>query len=70
MQGSPPVRNGNRFPKDPQLPVYLICNADEGEPGTFKDRQILEYDPHLLIEGMSIAARAVNAHLGFIYIRG
>lgn len=51
-------------------PVYLICNADEGEPGTFKDRQIMEYDPHLLIEGMIISARALGAKLGFIYIRG
>ncbi|MFO7811243.1 MAG: NADH-quinone oxidoreductase subunit NuoF [Candidatus Delongbacteria bacterium] len=51
-------------------PVYLICNADEGEPGTFKDRQIMEYDPHLLIEGMAISARALEAKLGFIYIRG
>jgi len=51
-------------------PVYLICNADEGEPGTFKDRQIMEYDPHLLIEGMAISARAIGARLAFIYIRG
>jgi NADH-quinone oxidoreductase E subunit len=51
-------------------PVYLVCNADEGEPGTFKDRQIMEYDPHLLIEGMIISARAIGSKLGFIYIRG
>ncbi|MDD3045845.1 MAG: NADH-quinone oxidoreductase subunit NuoF [Candidatus Delongbacteria bacterium] len=51
-------------------PVYLICNADEGEPGTFKDRQIMEYDPHLLIEGMIISAKALSAKLAFIYIRG
>lgn len=51
-------------------PVYLICNADEGEPGTFKDRQIMEYDPHLLIEGMVISSRAIGSKLGFIYIRG
>jgi len=51
-------------------PVYLICNADEGEPGTFKDRQIMEYDPHLLIEGMAIAARAIGAAKAFIYIPG
>jgi len=50
--------------------VYLICNADEGEPGTFKDRQILQYDPHLLIEGMIIAGYAIGAKLGFIYLRG
>jgi NADH-quinone oxidoreductase F subunit len=51
-------------------PVYLICNADEGEPGTFKDRQIMEHDPHLLIEGMAISGYAIGAKLGFIYIRG
>jgi len=58
------------LPKDSGRPVYLICNADEGEPGTFKDRQIMEYDPHLLIEGMTIAGYAIGAKLGFIYIRG
>ena len=50
-------------------PVYLICNADESEPGTFKDRYILHQDPHQLIEGMTIACFAVNAKLGYIYIR-
>lgn len=58
------------LPKNNTKPVYLICNADEGEPGTYKDRQIMEYDPHLLIEGMAIAARALGSKLGFIYIRG
>lgn len=58
------------LPKDSDKPVYLVCNADEGEPGTFKDRQIMEYDPHLLIEGMVIAGYAIGATLGFIYIRG
>jgi len=58
------------LPKNTGKPVYLICNADEGEPGTFKDRQIMEYDPHLLIEGMAIAALGLEAKLGFIYIRG
>ena len=51
-------------------PVYLICNADESEPGTFKDRYILHQDPHQLIEGMVIACYAVNARLAYIYIRG
>lgn len=51
-------------------PVYLICNADESEPGTFKDRQLIHKDPHQLIEGMMIAAFAVKAKLAFIYIRG
>ena len=49
---------------------YLICNADEGEPGTFKDRIIMENDPHLLIEGMIIAAYGIGASKAFIYIRG
>jgi len=49
---------------------YIVCNADEGEPGTFKDRIIMEGDPHLLIEGMIIAAYAVGAKKGYIYIRG
>lgn len=49
---------------------YIICNADEGEPGTFKDRVIMETDPHTLIEGMVIAAYSIGAHRGFIYIRG
>ncbi|MFC1770326.1 NADH-quinone oxidoreductase subunit NuoF, partial [Candidatus Margulisiibacteriota bacterium] len=58
------------LPKNDPRPVYLVCNADEGEPGTFKDRQIMEYDPHLLIEGMAISAYALNAKKAFIYIRG
>jgi len=49
---------------------YIVCNADEGEPGTFKDRIIMEGDPHLFIEGMIIAAYAVGADKGYIYIRG
>jgi len=49
---------------------YVICNADEGEPGTFKDRVLLTERPHLLIEGMTIAARAVGAKEGIIYLRG
>lgn len=51
-------------------PIYLICNADESEPGTFKDRQLIYKDPHQLIEGMMIAAFAIQAKLAFIYIRG
>ena len=58
------------LPKDDPRPVYLICNADEGEPGTFKDRQIMEYDPHLLVEGIAISAYAIGAKKAFIYIRG
>ncbi|HON71991.1 MAG TPA: NADH-quinone oxidoreductase subunit NuoF [bacterium] len=51
-------------------PKYIICNADEGEPGTFKDRLILEGDPHKTIEGMIIAGYAVGANRGYIYVRG
>ncbi|MEO5341190.1 MAG: NADH-quinone oxidoreductase subunit NuoF [Magnetococcus sp. MYC-9] len=57
------------IPKDDRA-KYLVCNADEGEPGTCKDRDIIRYDPHLLIEGMIIAAHAVKAERGYIYIRG
>lgn len=58
------------LPKNDPRPVYLVCNADEGEPGTFKDRQIMQYDPHLLLEGMAIAAHTVGCTRAFIYIRG
>jgi NADH-quinone oxidoreductase subunit F len=51
-------------------PVYLICNADESEPGTFKDRQIIHKDPHQLIEGMIISCYANNVKLAYLYIRG
>ena len=51
-------------------PIYLICNADESEPGTFKDKQILYKDPHQMLEGMIIACYANEAHLAYIYIRG
>src|SRR3954465_11687412 len=51
-------------------PIYLICNADESEPGTFKDRYIIHQDPHQLLEGMIISCFAVDAHLAYIYIRG
>lgn len=55
--------------RDSHFPKYLLCNADEGEPGTFKDRPILEKDPHLLIEGMVISAYALKAERGYIYLR-
>jgi NADH-quinone oxidoreductase subunit F len=57
-------------PKDTSKPKYILCNADESEPGTCKDRPLMEFDPHQLIEGIVIAGRAVNAHQGYIYIRG
>jgi NADH-quinone oxidoreductase subunit F len=55
---------------DEKKPVYLICNADESEPGTFKDRYIIHQDPHQLLEGMLISCFAVNARTAYIYIRG
>jgi NADH-quinone oxidoreductase subunit F len=57
-------------PKNLPKPKYVICNADESEPGTCKDRPLMEMDPHQLIEGIIIAGRAIDAHRGFIYIRG
>jgi len=58
------------IPKQSPKPKYLVCNADESEPGTFKDRDIMRYTPHLLIEGMVIGGYAIGAHHGYIYIRG
>src|SRR5712692_6480634 len=60
------------MPKEPtpQRPNYLICNCDESEPGTYKDRELIEYDPHQLVEAMVIAAYALRVKLSFIYCRG
>ncbi len=58
------------LPKDSSKPRYLVVNADEGEPGTFKDRYLLEKDPHALIEGILISAYAIGSRLAFVYIRG
>jgi NADH-quinone oxidoreductase subunit F len=68
--GFPTGAKWSFIPKNHTGPVYLVVNADEGEPGTFKDRYLLEKDPHALIEGMLIAARAIRSTLGFVYIRG
>jgi NADH-quinone oxidoreductase subunit F len=57
-------------PKQTQKAKYVVCNADESEPGTCKDRVLMEYDPHQLIEGIIIAGYAIQAHQGYIYIRG
>ncbi|OGR05599.1 MAG: hypothetical protein A3K23_03335, partial [Desulfobacca sp. RBG_16_58_9] len=54
----------------PIFPKYIVCNADEGEPGTIKDRYIMEGDPHKVLEGMAIAGYAVGASVGYIYVRG
>ncbi|MCC7519040.1 MAG: NADH-quinone oxidoreductase subunit NuoF [Verrucomicrobiae bacterium] len=56
--------------EDEKRPVYLICNADESEPGTFKDRQLIHKDPHQLLEGIAISAYAVRARVAYIYLRG
>ncbi len=58
------------IPKGTDKPKYILANADESEPGTCKDRPLMEMDPHQLIEGCVIAGRAVGAHQGYIYIRG
>ena len=55
---------------DEKKPIYLICNADESEPGTFKDRYIIHEDPHQLLEGILISCFALNARTAYIYIRG
>jgi NADH-quinone oxidoreductase subunit F len=68
--GFPTATKWSFIPATRKGPVYLVVNADEGEPGTFKDRYILERDPHALIEGMLIAAFAIACHTSFIYIRG
>src|ERR1044071_7884405 len=52
------------------VPRYLVCNADESEPGTFKDRYLMEFLPHLLIEGMIVSAFALGSNVSYIYIRG
>ncbi|MFT7144842.1 MAG: NADH-quinone oxidoreductase subunit F, partial [bacterium] len=51
-------------------PNYLVCNADEGEPGTCKDRDILRFDPHTLVEGMIVGCHCLGAKVGYIYVRG
>lgn len=68
--GFPTWIKWNGIEKNKSGPIYLICNADEGEPGTFKDKQLMEETPFLLVEGMTIAAHATQADAGYIYIRG
>lgn len=58
------------LPKTPGLERYLVCNCDESEPGTFKDRLMIEHDPHQLIEGMILSCYAIGSHKAFIYCRG
>jgi len=68
--GFPTGMKWSFVPKATDKPKYILCNADESEPGTCKDRPLMELDPHQLIEGMLLAGYAVNAYRGFIYIRG
>jgi len=68
--GFPTGMKWSFVPKDSPKAKYVLCNADESEPGTCKDRPLMEMDAHQLIEGMVIAGRAINSHQGFIYIRG
>jgi len=68
--GFPAGMKWSFVPKDSPKPKYLVCNGDESEPGTCKDRVLMEHDPHLVVEGMAIAAYAIGANHAFIYIRG
>lgn len=67
--GFPAFRKWGFLPEG-SFPRYLVVNADEGEPSTFKDRMLIERDPHQLVEGVAIAARSIESSLAFIYIRG
>lgn len=68
--GFPTGMKWSFVPKQVDKPKYLCCNADEGEPGTFKDRIIMERDPHQLIEGLAVSAYAIGAKTAYVYIRG
>src|SRR5215204_1410937 len=68
--GFPTGMKWSFVPKDSPKPKYVVCNADESEPGTFKDRYLMERDPHMLIEGMLIAAYALGSKTTYIYTRG
>src|SRR5215210_1137471 len=68
--GFPTGMKWSFVPKDSPKPKYVVCNADESEPGTFKDRYLMERDPHLLIEGMLLAAYALGSKAIYCYTRG
>jgi NADH-quinone oxidoreductase subunit F len=68
--GFPTGMKWSFVPKESAKPKYVLCNGDESEPGTCKDRLIFEHDPHAVIEGVMIAAIAIHSHQGYIYIRG
>jgi NADH:ubiquinone oxidoreductase subunit F (NADH-binding)/(2Fe-2S) ferredoxin/Pyruvate/2-oxoacid:ferredoxin oxidoreductase delta subunit len=67
--GFPTGRKWDLCRRQPSTPKYLICNGDEGDPGAFMDRSVLEADPHAILEGMIVGAKAIGAARGFIYIR-
>jgi NADH:ubiquinone oxidoreductase subunit F (NADH-binding) len=71
--GNLSLKKGVHFHEDSFFfcrPKYLVVNADEGEPGTCKDREIMRHDPHKLVEGCLVAGRAMGAQAAYIYIRG
>src|SRR5262252_1750459 len=68
--GFPTGMKWSFVPRNTGKPVYLVINADEGEPGTFKDRLCMARDPHLLIEGMIITGYALGVRTAYIYVRG
>jgi NADH-quinone oxidoreductase subunit F len=68
--GFPMGRKASFLPKDSSLAKYVVCNADESEPGTFKDREIIQMNPFQLVEGVTLAGYAIGAERGYIYIRG
>jgi NADH-quinone oxidoreductase subunit F len=68
--GFPMGRKASFLPKDAKLAKYVVCNADESEPGTFKDREIIEMNPFQLVEGVALAGYAIGAERAYIYIRG
>jgi NADH-quinone oxidoreductase subunit F len=68
--GFPTGMKWSFVPKQSEKPKYIVCNADESEPGTCKDRLLMERDPHQLIEGLVIAGKAIGSHQGYIYVRG
>ncbi len=68
--GFPTGMKWSFIPKDHPGPKYLCCNADESEPGTYKDRQLIENDPHQMLEGIGIACYAIGSHNAYVYIRG
>ncbi len=68
--GFPTGTKWSFVPRQSPKPKYIVVNSDEAEPGTCKDRLLVEYDPHQMIEGINIAGLAVGAHQGYVYIRG